>query len=148
VIPGEQERDAYHQLCGYTLTHGDPAFIHQHVVDAFAAQTADEGGKPIAVTFALVGLYLHLERGFSGREVQRAHMRLGRQKHVWPVFELPRDRATMTAIDVLAAPAGPERDAAIDAWCASVWKAFAASRQTVVDLVGWHGIVPVAPRAR
>ena len=49
---------AYHELCYYTLTLGDPAFIHQHVVDAFAAQQADEQTKPIKVTFALVGLYL------------------------------------------------------------------------------------------
>lgn len=32
------EPDAYNQLRCYTLVHGDPAFIHQHVVDAFAAQ--------------------------------------------------------------------------------------------------------------
>jgi hypothetical protein len=53
--------DAYHELCGYTLTHGDAAFIHQHVVDAFAAQHADAHSKPIGITFALAGLYLHLE---------------------------------------------------------------------------------------
>jgi hypothetical protein len=60
----------YAELCGYTLTHGDPAFIHQHVVDAFAAQQADGASKPIGVIFALVGLYLHVERQFSGRHVQ------------------------------------------------------------------------------
>jgi hypothetical protein len=34
-------------------------WFHRHVVDAFTAQHADEQTKPIAVTFALVGLYLH-----------------------------------------------------------------------------------------
>ena len=33
---------AYHELCCYTLSHGHPSFIHQHVVDAFAAQDAPE----------------------------------------------------------------------------------------------------------
>src|SRR5262249_34900967 len=68
-----EERD-YHELCYYTLAHGDPSFIHQHVVDAFAAQNSGEHDKPIRLTFALVGLYLHVERGLSGRQVQRAHM--------------------------------------------------------------------------
>ena len=47
----------------------DPAFIHQHVMDAWAVQTADELTKPIQLTFALVGLYLHVEMAFSGRQV-------------------------------------------------------------------------------
>jgi hypothetical protein len=46
----------------------------------------------------------------------------------------------MTAVDVIAAPAGPERDRAIDEWCASVWKAYASSRQAVVELLTQYGI--------
>ena|SRR5437867_2618944 len=134
------EQDAYHELCCYTMAHGDASFIHQHVVDAFAAQHADEHSKPIGVTFALVGLYLHVEKQFSGRQVQRVHMQLGRRKHSWPALALPPHRGVMTAVDVMAAPAGPERDHAIHAWCASVWEALAGNRQTVADLLGQHGI--------
>jgi hypothetical protein len=47
----------------------------------------------------------------------------------------------MNAIDVMAAPAGPARDAAIDAWCASVWHACAEHRQTVVDLLKEYRIL-------
>lgn len=54
-------RDAYDELCAYTLTRGDPGFIHQHVVDAFTAQHADETTEPITLTFALVGLYPRVE---------------------------------------------------------------------------------------
>ncbi|HXG53369.1 MAG TPA: DUF5946 family protein, partial [candidate division Zixibacteria bacterium] len=60
------EQQSYEQLQCYTLGHGGLEFIHQHVVDAWAAQHADEQTKPIRLTFALVGLYLHVERGFSG----------------------------------------------------------------------------------
>lgn len=134
------EEDAYNELCAYTLTHGDAAFIHQHVVDAFAAQNADERSKSIGVAFALVGLYLHVEKGLSGREVQRVHVLLGRQKRAWPKFTLPRDRGSIRASDVLAAPAGPARDEAIHQWCASVWEAFAAGRPTVVELLRQHGV--------
>src|SRR5437870_9391695 len=113
--------DAYNELCCYTLTHGDPAFIHQHVVDAFAAQNADDQTKPIKLTFALVGLYLHVEKQFSGKRVQRVHMALAKRKRVWPSFALPNDRGSLTVTDVLAAPEGPERDRAIHSWSASVW---------------------------
>lgn len=132
--------EAYHELCGYTLTHGSVAFIHQHVVDAFAAQHAAADTRPIGVVFALVGLYLHVERGVSGRDVQRIHMRMAQRKRVWPPIHLPADRGAITAVEVLAAPAGPERDSAIDAWCASVWETFAGSRQTIVDLLREYGI--------
>lgn len=135
------EQDAFDELRGYTLAHGDPSFIHQHVVDAFAAQNADEDDKPIKLTFALVGLYLHLEKGFSGREVQLAHMKIARRKQVWPSFELPGDRGRITAADVLAAPAGPERDAMIHEWCACVWRVFLGNRSVVESLLEPHGIV-------
>lgn len=129
------ERAAYDELWAYTLTHGDPAFIHQHVVDAFAAQTATPASKPIGVTFALVGLYLHVERRFTGRAVQRAHMQMARRKRDWPAFVLPVARGDITAETVIAVPAGPARDAAIERWCESVWSAFAANRSVVIALL-------------
>lgn len=142
MTTSSSEQDAYDELCGYTLAHarGDVSFIHQHVVDAFAAQRADGHSKPIAVVFALVGLYLHLERQLSGRQVQRIHMRLARKKREWPRCVLPRDRGTITAIDVMAAPPGRLRDQAIDAWCASVWNAFVASRREIIELLKQDGI--------
>jgi hypothetical protein len=133
-------QEAFHELCGYTLTLGDASFIHQHVVDAFAAQNADAQTKPIAITFALVGLYLHVEKHVSGRQVQRIHMRLAQKKQPWPVFPLPKDRGAINAAVVLAVPAGPERDRAIDAWCESVWATFHECRQLIADLLRERGI--------
>ena len=135
------EEDAYNSLCAYTLAHGDAAFIHQHVVDAFAAQHADERSKPIKITFALVGLYLLVERHYSGRQVQRVHMRLAQTKHTWPTFVLPAERGSVTALDVMAAREGPERDDAIMAWCASVWAAYVESREPVAALLRQHRII-------
>jgi hypothetical protein len=131
----DKMRAAYDELYIYTMGRGGASFILQHVVDAFGAQTASEDTKPIGLTFALVGLYLHVEKQFSGREVQLVHMQLGRQKRQWPAVPLPRDRGSMTAVDVLAVREGTDRDLAIDAWCRSVWAAFRDSRQTIVDLL-------------
>ena len=126
-------RAAYNEV--YTYTMGRPGFILQHVVDAFAVQTANDKSRPIGVVFGLVGLYLHVEKQFSGHQVQKAHMELGRKKREWPCVYLPEDRGSMTVADVLAASAGPERDKAIDEWCRSVWTAVAANRQTIIALL-------------
>lgn len=133
------EQDAYDELQSYTLSHGDLEFIHQHVVDAGIAQHADERTKPIAITFALVGLYLHVEKGFTGRQVQRTHMELARHKQNWPQFALPSTRGAITASQVMAKDAGPVRDQAIDEWCASVWQAFSGNRETVAALLDQTG---------
>jgi hypothetical protein len=134
-------RPAYEELCCYTLTRGDSAFIHQHVVDAFAAQAADEHTKPVALTFALVGLYLHLEQQLTGRQVQLAHMKLARRSRTWPTFPQPADRGAITAADVIARPEGPERDRAIDLWCRSVWDAYRGTREAIADLLRTHDVL-------
>ena len=134
-------RDAYDELYAYTMEHGGPSFILQHVVDAFGAQTTSDDTKPIRVVFSLVGLYLHVEKQFTGRQVQRVHMQLGQQKKRWPAIPLPRDRGDMTVADVLAAPPGPDRDLAIDARCCSVWDAFRSSERTIVELLREHRIL-------
>ena len=126
-------RAAYDEVYLYTM--GRPGFILQHVVDAFAVQRVNDDSKPIGLVFGLVGLYLHVEKQFSGREVQRVHMELGRRKRGWPRVYVPKDRGSMTVADVLAASAGPERDAAIDNWCRSVWTAFGANRETIIALL-------------
>ncbi|HKD24938.1 MAG TPA: DUF5946 family protein [Xanthobacteraceae bacterium] len=127
--------EEYHELSYYTLAHGDPSFIHQYVVDAYTAQCASESSKPIAIVFALIGLYLAVEENRSGKDVQRIHMRLAKKRREWPRFALPQRRGTITVSDVLAAPAGAERDDMIRQWCASVWAAWAESHAEVRALL-------------
>jgi len=139
-------RNAYDQVYAYTM--GRPGFILQHVVDAFAVQSANEDGKRIGVVFGLVGLYLHVEKQFSGLQVQKVHMKLGRAKRQWPSVCFPEDRGRITVLDVLAASAGPERDRAIDDWCKSVWTSFSANRPTIIALLGEYKINKTAPNPR
>ena len=136
------EQEAYDELSAYTLMRGDATFIHQHVVDAFAVQYSDEETKPIKLTFGLVGLYLKIEKQFSGRRVQRAHMQMARKKHVWPEFEIPTDRGSVRPSDVIAALPGPARDKAIDAWCVSVWTPWQSNRRTIANLLEQHEVIP------
>lgn len=138
AAPAEQH--AYEELQCYTLAHGAPTFIHQYVVDAWTAQHADARTKPIALTFALIGLHLHVDRGVSGKQVQHVHMLLGRRKSRWPTIPLHKERGQITADQVLCAPPGPKRDQAIDAWCASVWQAYRQSHQAVAS---WLNAQPI-----
>lgn len=140
----DREQEIYNELCFYTLAHGDASFIHQHVVDAFAAQTADEDDKPIKLTFALAGLYLHVEKHFNGRQVQLAHMKFGRVKQTWPVFFLPSERGAVTVGNVLNAPAGPGRDEMIHKWCNSVWEAFSGNREIIENLLIKNKIISIS----
>jgi hypothetical protein len=66
-------RAAYDKVYLYTV--GRPGFTLQHVVDAFAAQSANEHSKPIGVVFGLVGLYLRVEKQLSGRQMRAREAR-------------------------------------------------------------------------
>jgi hypothetical protein len=127
------ELEAYYELCYYTSKHYDNYFIHQHVVDAFAAQYADEKTKPITITFALVGLYLLLEKNFTGKEVQQAHIQLAKHKKIWLNFKLPEYRGDITVYDVVKVHES-NCDEFIR-WCSSVWDAYKEHHLKVKYLV-------------
>ena len=131
----KNDQELYHKLSYYTLEHPSPTFIHQHAVDAFTAQHADEKTKPIAITFALIGLYLFVEKQFSGKQVQKMHVLLAKKRKQWPTFALPQHRGVVTITDVLKARPGEPRDDMIGAWCVSTWQAYKASHQQVRELV-------------
>ena len=128
-------RNLMNELSYYTLAHGDPAFIHQHVVDAYGAQHVRQSGSTIGAAFTLAGLYLAVERRFTGRQVQKMHVLMARASKQWPRFDPPDDVGPLTVADVLAVEAGPSRDEAIMRWCASVWTAWSSEHERVRAMV-------------
>jgi hypothetical protein len=132
--------DAYDEVYVYTM--GRKNFILQHVVDVHIAQGATATNPPsIGAIFSLAGLYLHVEKGFTGTQVQNAHRVMGKVKRSWPDIIWPTQRGNMTASDVLAMPAGQERDEAIHEWCKQVWAAFGENRAMVVSLLSEYRLV-------
>jgi hypothetical protein len=134
-------RAAYDELAGgYTLTLGDAEFIHQLAVDAYAATHVLVGSKPITAVFAVVGLYLVNERGYTGRQAQLAHMRMARTPKQWPRLQPPDVRASMTVWDVLQTPA-QRRQSAIKQWSAAVWQTWqprcAEVERLAREYAGW-----------
>jgi hypothetical protein len=141
--PGPSDQDLFNELSFYTLQLRDAAFIHQHIVDAFAVQHADAITKPMAIVLGLIGLYLYLEKNFTGRQVQRAHMRLARFRRQWVAPSIPAQRAAIGVADVLAAEPGPARNAMIRRWCEDVWEDWRECRPLIVALV--HRDLGIAP---
>jgi hypothetical protein len=123
------------ELTYYTLAHGDPRFVHQHLVDAYGAQHVRQSKSTIGAAFALAGLYLAVERGFTGRQVQKMHMLMGRRSKQWPRFDRPVDVGPLTVADVLAVEPGPRRDEKLMAWCAGVWGAWSSEHGRVREMV-------------
>ena len=131
----DKREEQYNELSFYTLSHQDMSFIHQHIVDAQGAQTADENTKSIRIIFSLVGLYLYVERDFTGRQVQQTHMIMAKRKRQWPKIFLPTKRGEIDVSDVMAASPGQDRDKMIRKWCETVWDAYKENRATIVNLV-------------
>ena len=127
-------RQLCHELTYYTLSLRDPYFIHQLAVDAYAASHAGELVKPISTAFALIGLYLVFEHGFTGKQVQNAHVLLAQKSKVWPRFILLKEKALITVRDVAESPDDRKIDM-IKKWGKSVWDIWEKEHKKVADLV-------------
>lgn len=128
----------FDELSFYTLAQPRAEFLHQLAIDTFTAQHVTAASKPIAVVFAVLGLYLHAERGFTGLQIQQVHMRLAPLRLPWPALALPARHAYVTVADVLAAEPGAERDAAIRRWCVAEWAMWTESRTAIAQLLKTH----------
>jgi len=126
----------YGELAAYDMARFDPGFLHQEAVDAYEAQHAGGPAKPITAVFALVGLYLFLEHRFTGRQVQQAHVALGRRHLAWPHWDSPAQTFRITVADVLRAAPGQARDSAIRDWAECTWQAWAERHEDVRELCG------------
>jgi len=127
-------RDLSHQLSYYTLSLHDDYFIHQLVVDAYAAQHAGPFVKPISTAFALIGLYLVIEHNYTGKEVQKVHKQLAELSKDWPQFILPTEKAEVTIKDITDSP-DAQKNKMIQNWARSVWKVWSSEHRNIKLLV-------------
>ena len=126
--------ELYGALTASNMERMDPFFYHQLCVDAYGAQHSGGSVKPITTVFALVGLYLAVERGFTGRQVQRAHTELAGKAGKgfdWPRLEPPEPTWEMTVLDVWNAGTLETRETRIKEWADAVWKNWAPQHDRV-----------------
>ncbi len=124
----------YDQLADYTLSLRDEYFIHQLIVDTFAAQTFDKNTIPVKITFALVGLYLVNEKGFTGKQVQNVHIALSRKSKKWLTFPKPKEETTINIEDVLRVPDSQKQEM-IKKWSQSVWEIWKGEKEIIAALL-------------
>ena len=122
---------------------------HQTCVDAYAAQHVGPRMRPMTVCFALNGLYLVLERGWSGIEARAAHGHLARivPREDWRFFEPPDEGGPLTVLDVALASDPETQAVGVEAWGRSVWATWRhvhdeVRAMTERQLAGW---VPHSP---
>ena len=113
--------EMYYELTYWTLALQDSRFIHQHAIDAYEAQHAGGMTRPITAVFGLIGLYLALEKGYTGRQVQLAHMKIASRRKEWPRLQPPARREELTVMDVLRDETDTEREKMLMKWAESVW---------------------------
>ncbi len=127
-------RQVYTEFSAYTLSLQDGDFIHQRAVDTYTAQHAGAFVKPIAITFALVGLYLACEHNYTGRQVQKVHTLLARTPKTWPQWRLPEAKTSLTVLAVLNTPE-QERNDMLREWEKAVWRIWEAEQPKVAEFV-------------
>lgn len=118
------------RLCGEVVVfnHAHPAELavwHQTCVDAYGAQHVGEHTPAIGVAFALNGLYLVLERGFTGIQARQAHGYLADTVPSWPRFTPPGEAGGLTVFDVTMASCVEEHIELVRSWGRTVWAAWA-----------------------
>lgn len=122
----------YTTVTGHELSHvRELGGVHQLTVDAYSAQHAGQDVPPIGVAFALIGLYLTLDQGWSGSDVRAAHQDLASRFQTWPQFTPPAQRAPLTVAHVAGSPSPEEHASRVRAWAESVWQAWSAEHGRV-----------------
>lgn len=125
----------YWDLSAFTLSLRDKEFPHQIAVDSYAAQHYSPNMKSITITFALIGLHLAFERGYTGREVQLAHIVLGQLHKQWPRFENQTKNAAITVLDVLQNITKDNYKEPLTKWGKSVWASWEPEHEKVRKIV-------------
>lgn len=123
--------ELFGELSAYEIEVSDFRFLHQYSVDAYGAQHTGDSTRNITTVFSLVGLYLAIEKGYTGRQVQLTHMELAKQKVQWPRLSSPVSHNEVTVNDVMQAEPGKARDAMQRKWMEAVWKEWSEHHEWV-----------------
>ena len=138
-IPVDPRRNAssacwqlYMTVVGHELTHAPQlGGLHQLSVDAYGAQHTGPQVPAMRTAFALIGLHLALDAGWSGNAVRAAHQYLAAQPRDWPHFATPQTRAALTIAHVARSQTPEEHATRVRAWAASVWDSWSTAHEAV-----------------
>jgi hypothetical protein len=114
------------EVLGLQFQHPVMRRYHQLTVDAYGAQHTGGSTPRIRVVYALTGLWLALEHGFSGEDVRAVQRRIGEPAAGWPTFAPPpAGQSWTTVVDVAQAGVRIGSNAghahAVQRWAEDVW---------------------------
>jgi len=119
-------------VVGHELSHIPKlGGLHQLTEDAYAAQHAGLRVPAIGMAFALIGLHLALDEGWTGTAIRAAHQYLAAHYKDWPQFAAPAEPAALTVAHVAGSPTPEEHASRVGAWAASVWESWSAEHRAV-----------------
>ena len=96
--------------------------------------TQGEEHARLRLYLVFIGLYLAQEKGYTGLQVQRAHVKIGRTRRDWPRLEPPEHPAELTVMDVLQVGTDAEKEEMLLRWAASVWQSWEHRHQWVREM--------------
>ncbi len=133
---------AYGRLTSFIAEHPEELAVWQQTaVDAFTLQHLRDSMPAIKQAFALNGLFMVFELGFTGLQARAAHGHLAETVRTWPTYERRDDVGDMTASDVSISSVDHCADD-MASWGRTVWDAWGDVHDEVADatdrqLSGW-----------
>ncbi|HTF89347.1 MAG TPA: DUF5946 family protein [Planctomycetota bacterium] len=108
--------------------------VHQLTVDAYAVQHAGGAHPDKSVCVHLVGLHLVLERDFKPFDVPARLQQLAASTPVWPHFEVPAQRAKLTAHGLAQGNSVRAHGQLARTWAEQVWDSWSAHHAAIASL--------------
>lgn len=112
--------------------------IHQLTVDAYAVQHAGGPHPDKSVDVHLFGLYLSLEKGIRSPYVPPFLQRLVAAIEVWPHYEPPTERCSVTVFEVAMADSVEDHIRVVRKWAQEVWECWSKYHAEVARLISHH----------
>jgi hypothetical protein len=112
--------------------------VHQLTVDAYAVQHAGDPHPDKSLGVHLCGLYLSLESGIRSPYVPPLLQRLVAAIKVWPHFQPPTERVSLTVFDVAMCDGAEDHIRVVKEWAQGIWGCWAQHHIEVASLVSHH----------
>jgi hypothetical protein len=109
--------------------------VHQLTVDSYAVQHAGGPHPDKSLNVHLFGLYLALEKGIRPPYIPPLLQRLATEIEVWPHYEPPGKRATLTVFDLAFCDSTEDHIRIVKEWAQAVWDSWADYHSEVASLV-------------
>lgn len=112
--------------------------VHQLTVDSYAVQHAGGPHPDKSVDVHLFGLYLGLEKGIRSPYIPHSLQRLVAEIEVWPHYDPPKERASLTVFDVAFCDSPVDHIRIVREWAQGVWNSWSEYHAEVATLVSGH----------